>query len=518
MIDNDYIQGKTHLSSSSGYSYININNSDQFGKSILGYDNVMMDIARKTGWIYLGDCDEAFFFQEFPGGMFRMSNESELHFETLELYIHVREKHNPDQVYTTVYNSMLATNHKVKYQRNIPLGNLKNVEVRFERKKAHAYNSARVTDACVIKGICIKKSITNEDIEFKNRITTNAEISIKDEVGYSISDSFKTKITTIRVNDNPNIKKKYLTTLEDLIIDIWTNEDYGLGEDKELLIIRSDLNVACNLIIDKEYRIFDLLTDVLKSYNMYIYTDGFNFIVDNIKPEEEPQIRFHTGNTINLRRSINFPTAEDDIVAVTCKYYKQGETELSLYTYPEADEGQYSTAGKRSEYYLPGVIDLETVKKTTKYLYNRETLNFESCSFTTELEGYIPELGKKVEVVFNDYINTRTYQIIKYNNNICYVNDTLTEYTNPKCFIIYGDGKRSGEFDGFLTEDKKGVIIPNDLLKDDDFSSFIVLSDLEQEYKTFVLNSIVPNESFKDGASLTTISLNLTEYKEELYI
>lgn len=333
------------------------------------------------------------------------------------------------------------------------------------------------------------------------------------------SSSIKTSLVSVRVNNKNyitnsiGVKKKFLTTLSDFIKDIWTDSAYGLGESLDLLDIRCNLeDKNCNLIIDKEYRIIDLISDVLKSYNMYIIPDGAKFVINEYKKQDISQFTFHNGNCKKISYTLSIPDMKQNGSQMIVSFFKQAQMEESYVRYPENVDSQNYQYETTNSVYLPGISTSNEALKVAKYLFKKQNQTGRQCEIVTSTEGFVPELQSKVEVIHSYDQNIMIYDIQKFIDNKIYIPDNINS-SKKHAYLIDEFGNKSDTFD--IIYDKNIIYIPENI--DGSIYKFFCCFDTVEEKVEYIVEGILPSESFVDGSSLEEVKLILKEYDETIY-
>lgn len=323
---------------------------------------------------------------------------------------------------------------------------------------------------------------------------------------------------------------RYLLTLRDMIEDIWMDNDYGFGQALNLLDFRSSLNENCNIILDSQENGYGLISDVLKGFGYNIYPLQFQLVIDKDQKKDLRSYVFTENNSKDYSLNWNISDVEEIGDGIKVNYMKQGELKLSSFTYPTSSKFP-------TEHTLRGLMTETQAKKQSFYLYNKAHIRSKSLKITTELEGYIPELGSLIG--FSRKILNGTYSLVglgTYYEEIEQELKTLlrlSDYLNVNDLqqeidanngalsiqLFYLDGTSSSiiraipyidEVDGVEKDTFNKLILEEDIILDQHCN--VSIGKEETFMQDFILESIsAPSEENK------SITLELTEYKEEVY-
>lgn len=582
--NNDYISYKSLASNTQLYNYISLKDYkavENVSIKVLN-PNIEFNERKESAWISLKakKIIDLRVNVSFPGGLY-------------EVYLKKESSKGKDEVIVDAFPVGFNNNLSIDV-RNTKTGKITTTNIVFSAKSKNEIKFSRLINS--------EYSDDNYDIRFRGGKTLTdkqvAAFNVTDVIVHyetnvnefrknNLSEGIllfknkflngqddKTALTfkaiSIRLNDNLNIidpntskMKKYLTTLEDVIKDLWTNNDYGLGESLDFLDIRVDLNIKCNLIIDKEYQAFELLREILASYRYLIYPDGINFVIESEDRIYDKNVympisfTFDNTNCKSIKYNLEFDEFPYEGTTYKATYLKQGETDLSILYYTDnyipGSSSIVPLYNDLKDIFLPGV----TTDQEVKYMLDKKTEKdrkiLDRCEITTELEGFIPELYSRVDVVREDYYNSQPVSflpITRFEKNYPIKNLKLKEY-NPvqneqkydvvffnedlpfrdaapydqlRVCVLYKDGTKSQivvisptiyekYFNNNFFINNQGIFIDESKI-DGAIMCFYGYNYYENDTPskikdTYVVESITPTDSFVDGTTLTEVKLNL---------
>lgn len=354
-------------------------------------------------------------------------------------------------------------------------------------------------------------------LEPTSRLENSANYSlvsflVKSNVGLTEDSGFFMNLdVSRRIDSNSQYK-----TLRDFVIDIWTNDKYGMNEDLSYLDMRDEMDEEISLLCDKSENAFDLLNQVLKSFGYRIYPYLNHFV---IKKEEAINYRsmiFSSKNTDKITFSYNIPDDLEIIKGVKCQYIPEDELNLESYYFPDDNRPDYDTT------LLMGVNSKEQAKKMATFIYDKRIKLIKNCQVSTDLEGIVPEIGSKVGVsteylddvlaatgkeVLGNVITLRQEVELKANTQYYAIIETISN-TSTEIFQV----------EQVLIDTMTNEIISLDPIFEIDEEFFVTIGDKVNVVEDFLITYIEPGEMDEDLSSPTKVNLVLQEYVEDIYL
>ena len=384
-------------------------------------------------------------------------------------------------------------------------------KVRVIRNKAANFNNGKVSDNFNITRVI---GVYNMNPSYKDV----SLLAVRVSSNFQFSQSSALSINAL-VRKKSELKDSYFPyqlTLRDFVLDVWTNKKVGLGADRNDLDIRVDLNENCNLVLDGLDVGINVLQDVLKGYGYVMYPSNNTYVIDKDGPISERAYIFYEGNYKSISFNYSIPQNLEQGDGIKVKYFKQGQLELSDFTYP-------LNAQNPTEVVLRGLSHSSIAEATAKRMHKKNTQRGKTCTIETDLEGMIPELNSRVGIVSKYIKDSITVGIDKVEhltiNNQIQTKITLSDRIQfkdvfNKCLMLDKNLKGTTRHDIEISnEDRNYVIIPYYVEIDNE--QIITVGVEGDVIEDFILEIITPSQD--EAGNITSVKLNLVEYNPSVF-
>jgi hypothetical protein len=442
----------------------------------------------------------------FNGGIFSVDDKGNEESDTAKFQFNISEIDDNDVLtgysYTENHNFQRATKSKFSSSVLVPVkpGRYKVKIVRLDTPSARGTKEGTIDG---IFGFESDQGLTDVDsfTLISYIVKTNGQIS--GQSGTAVN------IDTIRVGGN-------YSTLRDLVLDLWTNIDYGMGMSLEYLEIRGQLNNEISYVIDKRENVFDTINSVLKSfgYVIYPYLNKFIIKLETLMPYRS--MVFSSKNTKEITFTYNLQADDDLVKGVKGKYLPKGEANLSTFYFPDDP-----SITDFDETILPGVNNIVDAQKICQFLYNKKTKILKTCSIKTDIEGLIPELYSRVGVAteyLENYITCEGYQLTTTTIQLSqYV--TIDPSEDNSIVIYSSDGVAYDKMQVISSVPYTNTltIIGGDTINFTN-SFYVNIGLTTKVIEDYVITSIAPGKNDDDINRSMEVAITLMEYDESVYV
>lgn len=373
-------------------------------------------------------------------------------------------------------------------------------------------DSRSVNNCSIMNIIGLEKDTGFDNVENLSLAT----FLVKSGEGFSSTSGFKMNVLAERESEIINEKVVKYETLLDFVKDVWTNEEYGMGDTLDNLDIQEELSEKVNLILDQKNNAFNHLQNVLKSFNYYIIPYLNHFVIKKDKERRERVLLFTSKNTSKITFSYKLQDKNEKQEGIQARIILDGDIDFTDISYPENMKTYTKTT-------LLGVNTRDKAMEFLKDLYNKKTKQLKTCKITTDTEALIPELESRVGVETAYLDNSISVEGKSLKNGECILKQNI-KLEADKQYYIYIDTENNSNY-----EMKKIVKVYEDTftniiyLEDSSFSIseneifVITLGDRVEVIEDYIISDIKVGKIDNNIKEAVKVDLILKEYISSLY-